>query len=34
MAVEKNVSWGRSLSAPLGLALIAAGVVIGVLSGR
>jgi predicted metal-binding membrane protein len=34
MAVEKNVSWGRRLSAPLGLALIAAGVVIGVLSGR
>jgi predicted metal-binding membrane protein len=34
MAVEKNVSWGRSLSAPLGLALIAAGVAIGVLPGR
>ncbi|MGH7268386.1 MAG: DUF2182 domain-containing protein [Candidatus Rokuibacteriota bacterium] len=31
MAVEKNASWGRRLSAPLGAVLIAAGVVVGVL---
>jgi predicted metal-binding membrane protein len=26
MAIEKNVSWGRRLSPPLGIALLAAGV--------
>jgi predicted metal-binding membrane protein len=31
MAVEKNVSWGRRLSAPLGVVLIAAGVLLGAL---
>jgi predicted metal-binding membrane protein len=29
MAVEKNVSWGRRLSAPLGVVLIAAGALLG-----
>jgi predicted metal-binding membrane protein len=34
MAVEKNVSWGRRLSAPLGAALIVAGVLVGALGYR
>jgi predicted metal-binding membrane protein len=33
MAVEKNVSWGRRLSTPLGVVLIAAGVAAGVVVG-
>jgi predicted metal-binding membrane protein len=33
MAVEKNVSWGRRLSAPLGIVLIAVGVAAGVVVG-
>jgi predicted metal-binding membrane protein len=28
MAVEKNMPWGRKLSAPLGLALLACGALI------
>jgi predicted metal-binding membrane protein len=28
MAVEKNLPWGRKLSAPLGLALLVCGVLI------
>jgi predicted metal-binding membrane protein len=28
MAVEKNMPWGRRLSAPLGLALLAGGLVV------
>jgi predicted metal-binding membrane protein len=28
MAVEKNMPWGRKLSAPLGLALVAGGALI------
>ena len=34
MAVEKNVSWGRRLSAPLGVVLVTAGVVAGVAGYR
>jgi predicted metal-binding membrane protein len=34
MAVEKNVAWGRRLSAPLGVVLIAAGVIVGLLGYR
>jgi len=34
MAVEKNVSWGRRLSAPLGVVLVTAGVVVGVAGYR
>jgi predicted metal-binding membrane protein len=33
MAVEKNMPWGRRLSAPLGVVLIAAGVAVLVISG-
>jgi predicted metal-binding membrane protein len=33
MAVEKNVSWGRSLSAPLGVALVIAGIAVLALGG-
>ncbi len=28
MGVEKNVSWGRKLSAPLGILLVASGLVL------
>jgi predicted metal-binding membrane protein len=28
MAIEKNVSWGRRLSAPLGVVLLASGLVV------
>ena len=30
MAVEKNMPWGRRLSAPLGVALVAVGLVLSV----
>ncbi len=33
MAMEKNASWGRQLSAPLGVTLVAAGVAVLALSG-
>ncbi|HSP55872.1 MAG TPA: DUF2182 domain-containing protein, partial [Dehalococcoidia bacterium] len=33
MAVEKNMPWGRKLSAPLGIALLAAGVAVLIFSG-
>ena len=28
MAIEKNMSWGRRLSAPLGLGLVALGLIV------
>jgi len=31
MALEKNVRWGRRISTPLGLVLIAAGITVAVL---
>jgi predicted metal-binding membrane protein len=31
MAVEKNVRWGRRISAPLGVALVAAGIAVAVI---
>ena len=32
MAIEKNALWGRRLSAPLGMALLGAGVGLALLS--
>ena len=33
MAIEKNVSWGRVVSAPVGVALLLSGAAVALLSG-